>query len=78
MEGELRFADPRRHLAHAELQRAAGELVVADARPIRKLNFDEASELAYYPEDPEAEAGRAALAAELAILRKETAGKMYG
>ena len=39
---------------------------------------DVATELAYYPSDPEAQAGREALAAELAILRKETVGKRYG
>lgn len=39
---------------------------------------DPASELAYYPEDPEAEAGRVALAAELEILRQETKDRMYG
>lgn len=39
---------------------------------------DPASELAYYPEDPEAEAGRKALAVELEILRVETKDRMYG
>ncbi len=39
---------------------------------------DVATELACYPSDPEAQAGREALAAELAILRKETVGKRYG
>jgi len=39
---------------------------------------DPATELAYYPTDPEAQAGRDALAAELELLRRETAGKMYG
>lgn len=39
---------------------------------------DPASELAYYPEDPEAEAGRVALAAELEILRTETKDRRYG
>jgi hypothetical protein len=38
----------------------------------------DATELAYYPTDPEAQAGREALAAELALLRNETAGKMFG
>jgi len=33
---------------------------------------DEASELAYYPDDPQAAAGRAALAQELALLREES------
>ena len=32
---------------------------------------DKESELAYYPEDPAAEAGRFALAQELKILRQE-------
>ena len=35
---------------------------------------DPASELAYYPEDPEAAAGREALRLELAILREASAG----
>jgi alpha-ketoglutarate-dependent taurine dioxygenase len=39
---------------------------------------DPASELAYYPEDPQAEAGRQALAAELEILRDEVRDRMYG
>ena len=39
---------------------------------------DPASELSYYPEDPEAEAGRKALTEELQILREETKGQMYG
>lgn len=36
------------------------------------------TELAYYPTDPEAQAGRNALAAELALLRDETTEKMFG
>jgi alpha-ketoglutarate-dependent taurine dioxygenase len=43
-----------------------------------RIAGDPASELAYYPEDPAAEAGRKALAAELAILREETRDRMYG
>lgn len=39
---------------------------------------DPASELAYYPDDPAALAGREALAAELEYLRGETAGKRFG
>ena len=39
---------------------------------------DPASELAYYPEDPEAEAGRKALIEELRVLRDETKDQMYG
>ncbi|MEJ2130109.1 MAG: TauD/TfdA family dioxygenase [Gammaproteobacteria bacterium] len=39
---------------------------------------DPATELAYYPSDPEARAGREALAAELELLRNETEGKMFG
>ncbi len=39
---------------------------------------DPATELAYYPEDPEAEAGRKALAEELEHLRHETKDRMYG
>ncbi len=36
-----------------------------------------ASELAYYPADERARAGREALAAELALLRQETTGKLF-
>ena len=36
------------------------------------------SELAYYPTDPEAAAGRAALKAELDLLRQETGDRRYG
>ena len=36
------------------------------------------SELAYYPTDPEAEAGRQALKAELELLRQETGDRRYG
>ena len=36
------------------------------------------SELAYYPSDPEAEAGREALRVELDLLRRETADRRYG
>lgn len=43
-----------------------------------RIAGDPSSELAYYPEDPAAEAGRIALAAELKILREETRDKMYG
>jgi alpha-ketoglutarate-dependent 2,4-dichlorophenoxyacetate dioxygenase len=39
---------------------------------------DPQTELAYYPEDPEAEAGRHALAAELEILRTEARDRRYG
>ena len=39
---------------------------------------DPASELAYYPDDPRAEAGRQALAAELEILRAEATDRRYG
>ena len=39
---------------------------------------DPASELAYYPEDPEAEAGRKALIEDLEFLREETKDQMYG
>jgi len=39
---------------------------------------DEASELAYYPTDPAAQAGRDALQAELDILREEAKDRMYG
>lgn len=38
---------------------------------------DPAFELAYYPDDPAAAAGRQALAAELALLRQESAGKTF-
>ena len=36
------------------------------------------SELAYYPTDPEAEAGRQALKVELELLRRETGDRRYG
>ncbi len=39
---------------------------------------DPQTELAYYPEGPEAEAGRQALAAELEILRTEARDRRYG
>jgi len=39
---------------------------------------DPATELAYHPEDPAAEAGRQALAAELEILRTEATDRRYG
>lgn len=39
---------------------------------------DPASELAYYPDDPRAEAGRRALAEELEILRREARDRRYG
>lgn len=39
---------------------------------------DPASELAYYPTDPAAEAGRQALARELELLREETADRLFG
>ncbi len=39
---------------------------------------DPETELAYYPDDPAAQAGREALAAELEILRTETRDKRYG
>ncbi|MEM8765977.1 MAG: TauD/TfdA family dioxygenase [Pseudomonadota bacterium] len=38
----------------------------------------EASELAYYPTDPEAAAGRAALAEELELLKNEVTDRRYG
>ena len=39
---------------------------------------DPESELAYYPDDPAAEAGRRALAAELELLREEARDRLYG
>ena len=39
---------------------------------------DPKTELAYYPSDPEAQAGRDALIAELDILREETKERRYG
>jgi alpha-ketoglutarate-dependent taurine dioxygenase len=36
------------------------------------------TELAYYPDDPAAEAGRKALAEEIALLREETGDRMFG
>jgi len=43
-----------------------------------RIAGDPASELAYYPTDPKAQAGRDALAAELAALRQETRDRKYG
>jgi alpha-ketoglutarate-dependent taurine dioxygenase len=42
-----------------------------------RIAGDPASELAYYPSDPEAQAGRDALAAELEHLKQETVDRMY-
>ncbi len=39
---------------------------------------DPATELAYYPDDPAAQAGRDALREELALLREETGDRMFG
>ena len=39
---------------------------------------DPATELAYYPTDPAAQAGRDALVAELDLLREETKDRRYG
>lgn len=39
---------------------------------------DPATELAYYPDDPRAQAGRDALAAELELLRQEATDRRYG
>ncbi|MDC0238537.1 TauD/TfdA family dioxygenase [Gammaproteobacteria bacterium] len=39
---------------------------------------DPKTELAYYPSDPEAQAGRDALIAELDVLRRETRDRRYG
>ena len=39
---------------------------------------DPASELAYYPSDPQAQAGRDALAVELEALRRETGNRKFG
>ena len=43
-----------------------------------RIAGDPATELAYYPTDPEAQSGREALAAELKLLQNDTAGKMFG
>ncbi|MEM7080276.1 MAG: TauD/TfdA family dioxygenase [Pseudomonadota bacterium] len=43
-----------------------------------RIAGDEASELAYYPTDPQAAAGRSALAAELDALRSEVSDRRYG
>ena len=43
-----------------------------------RIAGDPESELAYYPDDPRAEAGREALANELAILRNEADDRRYG
>jgi len=70
-----------------------GDLLVWDNRALlhRALPYDysqprtvlgtrvagEASEFAYHPTDPEAAAGRDALATELTLLRRETKGRRY-
>lgn len=43
-----------------------------------RIEGDLASELAYYPSDPAAQAGREALAAELEVLRAEAVDRRYG
>lgn len=43
-----------------------------------RIAGDPESELAYYPDDPAAQAGRIALAEELQHLRAETGDRMYG
>ena len=43
-----------------------------------RVEGDAETELAYWPEDPAAEAGRRALASELAILKEETTDLRYG
>ena len=43
-----------------------------------RIAGDPKTELAYYPSDPEAQAGRDALIAELDILREETKERRYG
>jgi alpha-ketoglutarate-dependent taurine dioxygenase len=42
-----------------------------------RIAGDPDSELAYYPDDPRAQAGREALAAELELLRREAGDRMY-
>lgn len=42
-----------------------------------RIAGDPATELAYYPDDPRAQAGRDALLTELELLRRETSGKMF-
>ena len=42
-----------------------------------RIAGDPESELSYYPEDPEAQAGRDALRAELDLLRQETKDKLF-
>lgn len=51
-----------------------------DARVLigTRIAGDPATELAYYPTDSAAEAGRQALAAELDLLRRETGDRRYG
>ena len=43
-----------------------------------RIAGDPATELSYYPSDPEAQAGRNALITELDLLREETKDRMYG
>ena len=43
-----------------------------------RIAGDPETELAYYPDDPAAQAGREALDAELSVLRKEASDRRYG
>ena len=83
-------SEPSRVYTH---QWQAGETLIWDNRALlhRARPYDynlprvmtatrvagDSTELAYYPEDPRAEAGRRALADELAMLQQEAEGKMF-
>ena len=72
--GDTLLWDNRRLLHRAKPYDYAKARVLTGTR----IAGDPATELAYYPTDPAAQAGRNALAAELDILRKETVDKMFG
>jgi alpha-ketoglutarate-dependent taurine dioxygenase len=73
-EGDTLFWDNRSILHRARPYDYSKPRVLTGTR----VAGDPATELAYYPDDPAAEAGRQALAAELSLLREETGDRMYG
>lgn len=72
--GDTLFWDNRAILHRAQPFDYAEPRVLIGTRVAGELN----SELAYYPADPKAKAGREALKAELELLRRETADRRYG
>ncbi|MCY3620893.1 MAG: TauD/TfdA family dioxygenase [Gammaproteobacteria bacterium] len=72
--GDTLFWDNRAILHRAQAYDYAEPRVLIGTR----VAGEPESELAYYPSDPEAEAGRRALKAELDLLRRETSDRRYG